>query len=145
VLTDQPYPLLEIQGDTLAVVQAPALNARNEQLRDDYVKDATAGIERCNRIIEKAGIPFRLRVPHKAFNRKSGPLAAAKIDPDGHLISEADSTHRRRGRLPREEDRAFVAPLTGGVIEPGQFAHWITPPVRGIDNQPVEFDYLRFG
>jgi len=145
VLTDQTYPVLEIRGDKLAVVQAPALNALNEQLRDDYVKDAMAGIDRWNRIIEKAGIPFRLRAPHKAFNRKIGPLAAAKIDPDGHVISEADWTHKHRAWLPSEEDRAFVASLMGRVIEPGKFANWIAPPARGINNQPVEFEYVRFG
>jgi benzoyl-CoA 2,3-dioxygenase component B len=145
VLADQTYPVLEIQGDKLAVVPAPALNALNEQLRDDYVKDAMAGIDRWNRIIEKAGIPFRLRAPHKAFNRKIGPLAAAKIDPDGHVISEADWTHRHRGWLPSDEDRAFVASLMGRVIEPGKFANWIAPPPRGINNQPVEFEYVRFG
>ncbi len=144
VLADQTYPVLEIQGDRLVTVQAPALNALNEQLRDDYVKDAAAGIERWNRVIEKAGIPFRLRAPHKAFNRKIGPLAAAKIDPDGHLISEAEWTHKHRAWLPSDEDRAFVASLMGRVIEPGKFANWIAPPARGINNQPVEFEYVRF-
>ena len=144
VLADQTYPVLEIQGDKLAVVPAPALNALNEQLRDDYVKDAMAGIDRWNRIIEKAGIPFRLRAPDKAFNRKIGPLAAARIDPDGRVISEADLTHRHRAWLPSEEDRAFVTSLMGRVIEPGKFANWIAPPARGINNQPVDFEYVRF-
>jgi benzoyl-CoA 2,3-dioxygenase component B len=144
VLAGQTYPVLEIQGDRLAVVQAPALNALNEQLRDDYVKDAVAGIDRWNRVIEKAGIPLRLRAPHKAFNRKIGPLAAAKIDPDGHVVSEAEWTHRHRAWLPSDEDRAFVASLMGRVVEPGKFANWIAPPARGINNQPVEFEYVRF-
>jgi benzoyl-CoA 2,3-dioxygenase component B len=103
-----------------------------------------AGIERWNRIIEKAGIPFRLRAPHKAFNRKIGPLALSKIDPDGHVISEADWTHKHRAWLPTEEDRTFVASLMGRVTEPGRFANWIAPPARGVNNQPVEFDYVRF-
>jgi len=34
--------------------EAPALNALNERLRDDFIKDAVAGIARWNRIIEKA-------------------------------------------------------------------------------------------
>jgi len=144
VLAGQTYPVLEIQGDKLAVVNAPALNALNEQLRDDYVKDAVAGIDRWNRIIEKAGVPARLHAPHKAFNRKIGPLSASKIDPDGHVVSEADWTHRHRAWLPTEEDRAFVASLMGRVTEPGRFANWIAPPARGINNQPVEFEYVRF-
>ncbi len=74
--------------------QAPALNALNEKLRDDYVKDAQAGIERWNKIIEKSGVAFRLRAPHKAFNRKIGPLVAVRVDPEGNVVSEADWTHR---------------------------------------------------
>ena len=144
VLADATYPVLEVASDRLAVVPAPALNALNEQLRDDYVKDATAGIERWNRHIDKAGIPFRLRAPHKAFNRKIGPLAAVKVDPDGHVISEAAWTHRHREWLPSDEDRAYVTSLMGRVIEPGKFANWIAPPPRGINSQPVEFEYVRF-
>jgi len=30
------------------------------------------------------------------------------------------------------------------VIEPGKFANWIAPPIRGINNQPATFEYVRF-
>ncbi len=56
LLTGATYPVLEVRDGQLAAVQAPALNALNEKLRDDYVKDAVAGIERWNKIIEKSGI-----------------------------------------------------------------------------------------
>jgi len=29
-------------------------------------------------------------------------------------------------------------------VEPGRFAGWIAPPVRGINNQPIDFQYVRF-
>jgi benzoyl-CoA 2,3-epoxidase subunit B len=29
------------------------------------------------------------------------------------------------------------------VIEPGQFAGWIAPPPRGINGQPLDFQYVR--
>jgi len=144
VLTGATYPVLEVRDGRLAVVQAPALNALNEKLRDDYVKDAIAGIERWNRIVEKTGVSFRFRAPHKAFNRKIGPLAAVKVDPDGNVVSEADWTHRHLEWLPSEADRTFVASLMGRVAEPGKFANWIAPPARGINNQPVDFEYVRF-
>jgi benzoyl-CoA 2,3-dioxygenase component B len=32
----------------------------------------------------------------------------------------------------------------GRVTEPGKYANWIAPPVRGINNQPVDFEYVRF-
>jgi benzoyl-CoA 2,3-dioxygenase component B len=144
VLTGATYPVLEVRDGRLAVVQAPALNALNEKLRDDYVKDAVAGIERWNKIVEKTGIAFRFRAPHKAFNRKIGPLSAVRVDPDGNVVAEADWTHRHLAWLPSDADRAFVASLMGRVAEPGKFANWIAPPARGINNQPVEFEYVRF-
>ncbi len=144
VLAGTTYQVLEVRDGRLASVAAPALNALNETLRDDYVKDARAGIERWNRVIEKAGIAFRLKAPHKAFNRRIGPLSAARIDPEGNVISEADWTHRHLEWLPSTADRSFVASLMGRVAEPGKFAHWIAPPARGINNQPVDFEYVRF-
>ena len=144
LLAAATYPVLEVRDGRLAVVQAPALNALNEKLRDDYVKDAVAGIERWNKVIDKAGVAFRLRAPHKAFNRKIGPLSAVRVDPDGDVVSEADWTNRHVAWLPSEADRAFVGSLMGRVAEPGKFANWIAPPARGIDNKPVDFDYVRF-
>ena len=145
VLSGATYPVLEVRDGRLAVAQAPALNALNEKLRDDYVKDAIAGIERWNKVVEKAGIAFRFRAPHKAFNRRIGPLAAVRVDPDGDVVSESDWATRQHTWLPSESDRAFVASLMGRVAEPGKFANWIAPPARGINNQPVEFEYVRFG
>jgi len=144
LLTGASYPVLEVRDGRLVTRQAPALNALNEKLRDDYVKDALAGIERWNKVIEKSGIGFRLKAPHKAFNRKIGPLSAACIDPDGNVVSEGDWTHRHLHWLPSEADRAFVASLMGRVAEVGRFANWISPPARGINNQPTDFEYVRF-
>lgn len=144
LLIGASYPVLEVREGRLATAQAPALNALNEKLRDDYVKDAVAGIERWNKIIEKSGIAFRLKAPHKAFNRKIGPLSGVRVDPDGEVVSEADWTHRHLHWLPSEADRAFVASLMGRVVEPGRFANWIAPPARGINNQPMDFEYVRF-
>ena len=61
------------------------LNALNEVLRDDYIKDSVAGVGRWNKVIEKAGIPFRLTAPAQGVQ-----------PPDRHL-------RRRRGvaRRPR--------------------------------------------
>jgi benzoyl-CoA 2,3-dioxygenase component B len=32
----------------------------------------------------------------------------------------------------------------GRVVEPGKFAGWIAPPVRGIKGKPIDFEYVRF-
>jgi len=32
----------------------------------------------------------------------------------------------------------------GRVVEPCRFANWISPPARGINNQALDFEYVRF-
>jgi benzoyl-CoA 2,3-dioxygenase component B len=29
------------------------------------------------------------------------------------------------------------------VMQPGRFAGWIAPPARGINGQPIDFEYVR--
>ncbi len=144
LLRGATYTLLDVSGGALVEKEAPMLNALNEVLRDDYIKDSIAGVQRWNRVIEKTGIPFRLKAPHKAFHRQIGTLAGVKVSPDGQVVSEAEWNARRNEWLPSDEDRAFVASLMGRVVEPGKFAHWIAPPVVGINRQPVDFEYVRF-
>jgi benzoyl-CoA 2,3-dioxygenase component B len=144
VLKGQFYKVLNVQNGQLVEKEVPMLNALNEVLRDDYIKDSIGGVERWNKVIEKAGIPFRLKVPHKAFHRNIGALAGAKVSPDGRVVSEAEWNAKVGEWLPTAEDRAFVASLMGRVVEPGKFANWIAPPVIGINRQPVDFEYVRF-
>ena len=61
----------------------------------------------------------------------------------GRLIGEAEWTARRREWLPDENDRAFVGSLMQRVVEPGKVAGWIAPPEIGIDNLPVNYQYVR--
>ena len=145
VLKGQTYKVLEVQGDRLVEKDAPLLNALNEVLRDDYIRDSIGGVARWNRVIEKAAIPFRLEAPHKAFHRQIGALAGVKVSPDGRVVSAAEWQTHEREWLPTAEDRAFVASLMGRVVEPGRFANWIAPPAAGINRQPVNFEYVRFG
>jgi benzoyl-CoA 2,3-dioxygenase component B len=145
VLKDQTYKVLEVQDGKLAEKSVPMLNALNEVLRDDFIKDSVAGIGRWNKVIEKAGLPHRLQVPHKAFHRNIGALAGIKMSPDGRVVSESEWNDKVGEWLPSDEDRAFVASLMGRVVDPGKFAHWIAPPVMGINRQPIDFEYVRFG
>jgi len=144
VLKGQTYKVLETRNGQLMEKDVPMLNALNEVLRDDYIKDSAAGVGRWNRVLEKAGIPTRLSVPHKAFNRNIGSLAKVKISPDGRVLNDAEWNAMVNAWLPSAEDRAFVASLMGRVVEPGKFANWIAPPVMGINRQPVDFEYVRF-
>ena len=138
------YKILEVKDGKLIEKEVPMLNALNEVLRDDYIKDSIAGINRWNKVLEKAGVAFRLQAPHKAFNRHIGSFSGMRVSPDGRIISEAEWQANVRHWLPSEEDRAYVASLMGRVVEPGKMANWIAPPAIGINRQPVEFDYVRF-
>ena len=144
VLKGQTYKVLETRNGQLVEKEIPMLNALNEVLRDDYIKDSDAGVGRWNKVLEKAGIPTRLSVPHKAFHRNIGLLAKVKISPDGRVLNDAEWNAKVNAWLPSAEDRAFVASLMGRVVEPGKFANWIAPPVMGINRQPVDFEYVRF-
>ena len=144
VLKEQTYPVIDPSAGTLALREAPALNALNEKLRDDFVKDSISGVGRWNRIIQKTGIDFKLTVPHKAFHRQIGPLAGLKVSPEGRILSEAEWNANVGRWLPSAEDRAFVQSLMGRVAEPGVYANWIAAPSAGINQQPVNFEYVRF-
>ncbi len=144
VLTGAEYPVLDIAGDKLVEKRVNAQLALNERLRDDYIADCQAGVDRWNKIIEKAGLPFRLTLPHKAFNRKIGTFAGARVNPQGKPVSEAEWTHHSREWLATAEDHAFVRSLMGRVSEAGRYANWIAPPARGIDNKGLDFEYVRF-
>ncbi|MCD2496592.1 hypothetical protein LRN48_14790, partial [Staphylococcus aureus] len=76
------------------------LNALNEVLRDDFIKDSMAGVARWNKVIEKAGLPFGLPMPHKAFHRRIGTLAGVHVTPEGRVVSQAEWEAHRDEWLP---------------------------------------------
>ncbi|HZF80379.1 MAG TPA: benzoyl-CoA 2,3-epoxidase subunit BoxB, partial [Rubrivivax sp.] len=145
VLKGQTYKVLEAINGALVEKEVPMLNALNEVLRDDFIKDSVAGIGRWNKVLEKAGIAARLVVPHKAFNRRIGALAGIRMSPEGRVMSEDEWKASESQWLPSSGDRAFVASLMGRVVEPGKFAGWIAPPAMGINRMPVDHEYVRFG
>jgi benzoyl-CoA 2,3-dioxygenase component B len=139
------YAVPEAANGGIVNRQVPALTALNTRLRDDYAREIQAGLDRWNRIPEKFDIPYRLTLPHVGFHRKIGSFAGSHISPDGQMLSKEDWERLAAGWLPSDSDHAFVNSLMGRVVEPGKFANWIAPPARGINNLPIEFDYVRFG
>jgi benzoyl-CoA 2,3-dioxygenase component B len=136
--------VLEVRDGKLVEKQVPMLNALNEVLRDDYIKDSISGVKRWNKVIEKAGIPFELKVPHKAFHRKIGALSEVNVSPSGEVLSDEEWKQQVDNWLPSQSDREFIASLMGRITEVGKFANWIAPPKIGINNQPADFAYVRF-
>jgi len=144
LLKGDGYKILEVKDGALVEKEVPMLNALNEVLRDDFIKDSAGGVMRWNKVIEKAGLSFRLTLPHKAFNRHIGTFAGIRVSPDGRAISEAEWALNVNDWLATEADRAYVASLMGRVVETGKYANWIAPPPIGINKQPIDFEYIRF-
>ena len=119
-------------------------NAMNEVLRDWYVGDCAAGVERWNRLIEQHGVPDRLRLPDRKFNRNIGMYSGFHFDPDGRPLREEEWDARKPEWLPTDADRAFLLSLMAEpIFERGKFANYIAPPHRGINQRPVDFQYVR--
>ena len=143
-LRGQSYKVLNVVDGKLIEKEVPLLNALNEVLRDDYIKDSVAGVERWNRVLDKAGIPFKLTVPHKAFHRNIGALSNVKVAPDGRVVNDIEWAAKVGEWLPTNDDRAYVASLMKPVLEPGKFAGWIAPPSIGINRQAIDFEYVKY-
>ncbi|HUK23797.1 MAG TPA: benzoyl-CoA 2,3-epoxidase subunit BoxB [Terriglobales bacterium] len=143
-LAGAEYPVLEVENGAVVEKKVPELNALNAELRDDYIGEIQAGLNRWNRIPEQFGLPFRLTLPHVGFHRKIGSLAGQFISPEGQVMTEAEWEKRRDQWLPSAADHAYVESLMGQVVEPGKFANWIAAPARGINGQPIDFEYVRF-
>jgi benzoyl-CoA 2,3-dioxygenase component B len=143
-LSDAFYPVPEVTGDSVIMVEAPALTAVNERLRDDYAVDCQRGVSKWNRVIRDAGIDFELKIPHRAFNRKVGAFKGIRSTPEGRIITEAQWDQEHGDWLPSPEDQAYVQSLMAPVTEPGKMANWIAAPAKGIDGQTLDFEYVRF-
>jgi benzoyl-CoA 2,3-dioxygenase component B len=143
LLKGATYRVTCLDGERIVTRDEPALPALNERLRDDYIADCQRGVDRWNRIIKEHGIDVTLTLPHRGFHRAIGSFAETRMSPDGRLLSEAEWDAKKGGWLPSAEDDVYVASLMKPVTEPGTFASWIAPPARGINGQPVEFQYVK--
>ncbi len=143
LLKDATYPVTRLEGGRIVTREEPALVALNERLRDDYIADCARGVARWNQIIERHGIDFKLTLPHRGFNRAIGSFGGVRVSPEGRILGEAEWDAKKHEWLPTEEDKAFVQNLMQPVTDPGKFANWIAPPPRGINGQPIDFEYVR--
>jgi benzoyl-CoA 2,3-dioxygenase component B len=143
LLKSATYRIVTLDGERIVESEQPALPTLNERLRDDYVADCQRGVDRWNRIIREHGIDAELRLPHRGFHRAIGNFGEVRVSPDGRLLGEAEWDAGKRQWLPTDEDAAFVQSVMTPVTEPGKFANWIAPPARGVNGQPVEFEYVR--
>ncbi len=142
-LTSGTYPVAKFIDGAIKLVDEPALTALNMRLRDNYTEDCAKGVERWNKIIEKAGVNFRLALPHTAFHRQIGEFKDVKANPKGDLLSDQQWEKERDDYLPSAADGAFIESLMKAEMRPSHFASWIAPPKVGIDNKPGDFEYVK--
>ncbi len=137
------YPVMRLIDGKVVTSEEPALSAINMRLRDDYVKDATGGVNRWNNIIKKEGIEFEISLPHVTFHRHQGEFSSIHADPLGKLLGDEEWTKRRDEWLPSKADGDYIDSLMKPQWEPGKYAGWISPPKVGIDNKPGDFEYVK--
>ena len=118
-------------------------NAMNAIARLAYIKDCDIGVQRWNRAIRKAGIDFQMKLPSDRFRRSIGNWANFHFDPEGKPISAEEWANRKDHWIPSEADRAHTKSLMRQVVEPGKMAGWIAAPDRGINANPVDYEYVR--
>ena len=123
--------------------EVPLRNAMNEVLRDAYVEDNEKGIEYWNRVCERQNIDFRFRLPHRRFNRQIGMYSEGHFDLEGNPMEAAAFQAKHDEWLPSQADRDYVQSLMRPVYEPGKMASWIAPPLKGINSNPQEFEYVK--
>jgi benzoyl-CoA 2,3-dioxygenase component B len=141
-LTDDAFLVDAVVDGEVTQTEVAALVGLNTDLRREYIGDCQNGVNRWNRILEAAGLPQRLRLPHIAFNRRVGAFAGIEATPGGDVITAEQWEQRKREWLPTEVDKAYVRSLMQPVRERGKIAAWIAPPRQGINGKPFDYDYV---
>lgn len=137
------YEMDVFEGDRMVRSEVPLRSAMNEVLRDAYVEDCEKVLNRWNRQLE--GLDFRFTLPSRRFHRNQGVFSGRSFDPRGEPISQEAFDAHKAEWLPTDEDKAYVQNLmVNPVVTPGHFANWIAPPPRGINSQPLDFEYVRY-
>ncbi|MCC7397999.1 MAG: phenylacetate-CoA oxygenase subunit PaaI, partial [Planctomycetes bacterium] len=121
----------------------PLRRAMNAVLLDAYIADCRRIVDRWNRDLEKTGVSARVYLPDHKFNRHQGVYSGFRFSPKGELIDEATWTHKHTEWLPTEQDRKYVDSCMVKVTAPGKFANYIAPPAQGVNDQAIEFEYVR--
>lgn len=144
VVDEKMYELDVAADGRLERKAIPMRTAMNEVLRDWYVGDCEAGVQRWNKIFERHGMSDRLRLPDRKFNRGIGMFSSLHFDPNGAWLSDEQWERRRHEWLPSPADREYLLSIMATpVYEPGKFANYIAPPIRGINRMPVHYEYVR--
>ena len=88
-LTNDSYKVWDIENGQLVQRSVPALTAINMRLRDDYTRDASGGVGRWNKIIEKARGQIRAEAAARGVQPQDRRVREQADQPRGQV-------HQRR-------------------------------------------------
>ena len=141
---EQVLAIPHVQDGKVVDVEVDLRNAMNEVLRHEYRDDCEKVLDKWNKALEQEGeTEFRVTLPSTRFHRRQGIYADAHFNPAGEPISADEFEANRAAWLPTDEDYAYIESLMQPVYEPGKMANWIAAPRKGINGQPLEFEYVR--
>ncbi len=143
VLLEATHHMNVLEDGKVVEKDVPMRTALNEVLREEYVKDCQRGVDRWNKTIREEGVSFEFKLPSSRFHRQIGMWSTASFTPTGEMISKDQYEARHDEWLPSAADEVYVKSLMQPVTEPGKMAAWIAPPLKGINNLPGEFEYVR--
>jgi len=141
---NQDYTMPVPQGDKLVDQKVPLRRAMNALLLDAYHADCARIVDRWNRDLKAIGVDVQIKLPSLRCNRNQGIYAGHRFNPDGQLISQHEWEAHRDQWFPTQKDREYVQSLMKPVLERGKIANWIAPPHQGANNQPFDFEYVKF-
>jgi benzoyl-CoA 2,3-dioxygenase component B len=121
----------------------PMRRAMNAILLDQYREDCLGALKRWNKMLVNEGSDFVLSLPSLRFNRMIGSFRDTLFDPAGNSLTDQQWQDQKDDFLPTAKDKEHVQSLMHQVIEPGQYANWISPPTKGVNKQAVDFEYVR--
>ena len=136
------YEVALPDGDHVKKENVAMRSAMNEITRAAYVKDCEIGLKRWNIQMKRSGHDIQLTLPSPRFRRSIGAWANVPTDTQGRIISREEYDRGVAGWITSVSDRAYVKSLMQRVTAPGKMASWVAPPERGINNLPVDYEYV---
>jgi benzoyl-CoA 2,3-dioxygenase component B len=140
---EQVYTAQAEENGRLVTLEIPLRRAMNALLLDAYHADSARIADRWNRILARYGVGTKLVLPSVRFNRQIGIHAGKWYNPGGEPIGKEEWDRRQSEWFPGDADRTYVRSCMVPALEPGKFANWIAPPAQGINERPVEFEYVK--
>ncbi len=138
------YKTVVPEDGRLVEREIPLRRAMNALLLDNYVADCKRIVDRWNRDLKRLDLDAVVTLPSQRFNRQQGIYAGHHFNPQGEPISAEAFAKGIEQWLPSQADRDYVKACMVKVHEPGKIANWIAPPARGVNDQPFEFEYVKF-